>query len=91
MAKQTAANIKTQAAAIATALNTSLSDTVLTGIHPDWKRPEHPIRDFSKWVKMDDQGTFTANDAYIDAAHADSMNPGQAYSEKDNRVTNAPS
>lgn len=90
MAKQTATNIKTQAAAIAAALNTSLSDTILTGIHPDWKRPEHPIRDFSKWVKMDNQGTFTANDAYIDAAHADNKG-GQAYSQKGDRVTNAPS
>lgn len=91
MAKPTAANAKTQAAAIAVALNAALSDTILTGIFPDWKRPEHPMRDFTKWVKMDIQGTFTANDAYIDAAYADSMNPGQAYSEKSDRVTNAPS
>ena len=90
MAKPTAANAKTQAAAIAVALNAALSDTILTGIHPDWKRPEHAMRDFAKWVKMDVQGTFTANDAYIDAAHADTKN-GVAYSEKDDRVTNAPS
>ena len=90
MAKPTAANAKTQAAAIAVALNAALSDTILTGIHPDWKRPEHPMRDFAKWVKMDDQGTFTANDPYIDAAHADTQYV-DGYSQKDNRVTNAPS
>jgi predicted alpha/beta hydrolase len=91
MAKPTVANAKTQAAAIATALNSALSDTVLTGIFPDWKEPGHPMRKWQNFVKMDDQGTFTANDAYIDAAYADSMNPGVAFSEKDNRVTNAPS
>ncbi len=91
MAKPTAANAKTQAAAIAVALNAALSDTILTGIHPDWSRPGHPMRKWQNFVKMDDQGTFTANDAYIDAAFADSMSPGVAYSEKDDRVTNAPS
>lgn len=91
MAKPTAANAKTQAAAIAVALNAALSDTVLTGIHPDWKQPGHPMRKWQNFVKMDVQGTFTANDAYIDAAHADGMNSGTVYSEKDDRVTNAPS
>jgi hypothetical protein len=39
---------------------------------------------------MDNQGTFTANDAYIDAAFLDNRNP-VAHSEKDDRTTNAPS
>jgi len=40
---------------------------------------------------MDNQGTFVANDVYIDAAHADNMSPGVGYSDKVNKVTNAPS
>ena len=90
MAKPTAANAKTQAAAIAAALNSALGDTVLTGIHPDWKDPNHPMRQWEKFVKMDVQGTFTANDAYIDAAFLDKKNT-VPYSDKDDRVTNAPS
>jgi predicted alpha/beta hydrolase len=90
MAKPTAANAKTQAATIATALNAALHDTLLTGIHPDWKHPGHPMRRWYKFVKMDNQGTFTANDAYIDAAFLDNRNP-VAHSEKDDRTTNAPS
>ena len=90
MAKQTAANIKTQVALIATALNTSLSDTVLTGIHPDWADPAHPLRKIANLVKMDNAGTFTANDAYIDAAYLDNLSPGVAFSQKHDRVTNAP-
>ena len=91
MAKPTAANAKTQAAAIAVALNAALSDTILTGIFPDWNQPSHPMRQWQRFVKMDVQGTFTANDAYIDAAFADNMSPGVSYSEKDDKVTNAPS
>ena len=90
MAKPTAANAKTQAAAIAVALNAALSDTILTGIFPDWADPNHPMRAWQKFVKMDVQGTFTANDAYIDAAYLDN-HPGVPYSEKDQRWTNAPS
>ena len=89
MAKQTLVNVKTQAAAIATALNTALSDTVLTGIHPDWSRPEHPMRDFYKWVKMDDAGTFSAHDDYLDAAYADTQYT-KGYNQKSDRVTNPP-
>ncbi len=91
MAKPTAANAKIQAAAIATALNSALHDTLLTGIHPDWKDPNHPMRNWRKFVQMNDQGTFTANDAYIDAAFADASSPGVSYKQKDNRVTNPPS
>lgn len=90
MAKPTAANAKTQAAAIAVALNSALHDTVLTGIFPDWATAGHPMRQWQRFVKMDVQGTFTANDAYIDAAYLNNKN-GVAYSEKDDRNTNAPS
>ena len=90
MAKPTAANAKTQAAAIATALNAALHDTVLTGIFPDWKHPQHPMRKWQNFVKMDDQGTFSADDAYIDAAFADNVYT-KKYNERDDRTTNAPS
>jgi hypothetical protein len=90
MAKPTAANAKTQAAAIATALNAALHDTVLTGIHPDWKYPSHPMRKWSKFVKMDNQGTFTADDDYIDSAYADKEYTS-ALSKRSDRTTEAPS
>ena len=89
MAKPTEANAKTQAAAIAVAINAALSDTILTGIFPDWKRPEHPMRDIMSFVKMDDAGTFVADDAYITAAYNDTRYD-KGYSEKEDRVTNAP-
>lgn len=90
MAKPTAVTVKAQAALIATALNTALSDTILTGIHPDWKDPAHPIRDIMDWLIMDDQGTFTANDAYIDEAHADRFIVNGIGSRHD-KITNPPS
>ena len=90
MAKQSLVNVQAQAALIATALNTALSDTVLTGIFPDWAYPAHPIRDITKWLIMDDQGTFTANDDYLEEAHADRKNIPSMGARMD-KVTKAPS
>ena len=90
MAKPTEANAKTQAATIATAINAALSDTILTGVFGDWKDPSHPMRDFSKWVKMDKQGTYTADDAYITAAYADTSYT-KPLSTRSDRFTEAPS
>jgi hypothetical protein len=90
MAKPSATVVKTQAALIATAINTALSDTVLTGIHPDWKDPAHPIRDIMDWLIMDNQGTFTANDDYIDDAHADLVHTNSLGARPD-KITDAPS
>ena len=90
MAKPTEANAKTQAAAIAVAINAALSDTILTGNFPDWKDPNHPMRDILKWVKMDDQGTYTADDAYLAAAYNDTHYTKPLATRSD-RVTNAAS
>lgn len=90
MAKQSLVNVKAQFALVATALNTALSDTILTGIHPDWKDPAHPIRDIMDGLIMDDQGTFTANDAYLAEAHADRFLTNSINIRHD-KITNAPS
>jgi len=90
MAKQSLVNVKAEAANIATALNTALSDTVLTGIHPDWSDPRHPMRDILDWLVMDDQGTFSANDAYLDEAYIDRW-PTNSIGSRVDKVTNAPS
>jgi len=89
MAKPLIAAVKTQAAAIAAALNAALGDDTLTGIAVGWGDPNHPMRKWDKFVKMDDAGTFTANDAYIDQAYNDKSYT-TSYAEKDNRVTNDP-
>lgn len=89
MAKESAANIKTQAAAIATALNTALGDTVLTGIHEDWLRPEHPMRQIHNLVKLSAAGVFSANDDYIDAAYADKEYT-VSFAERVDKITNPP-
>ena len=71
MAKQTAATIKTQAAAIATALNTAFDDTASTGnMEAAWKDPRHPLRDIKNLVTLDNAGQFAANDDFIDAAYS---------------------
>ena len=90
MAKQSLVNVQAQAALVATALNTALSDTVLTGIHPDWKLPSHPMRRILDWLIMDDQGTFTANDGYLAEAHADKKQTNAIGSRLD-KTTDAPS
>ena len=90
MAKPTEANALAQAVIIRDAVNAALGDTILTGIHPDWKNPAHPMRDFSKYIKMDDQGTYTVDTAYINAAYLDGKK-GVGYADKSDRWTNAPS
>ena len=90
MAKPTLANLVIQAAAIRDAVNSALSDTILTGTHPDWKDPAHPMRDFSKYIQMDDAGTYTVNTAYINNAYDDIKIP-VGYADKSDRVTNPPS
>jgi len=90
MAKQSLVNVQAQAALIATALNTALSDTVLTGIHPDWSYPGHPMRRLLDWVIMDNQGTFVANDDYLAAAFGD-KNQTNAIGSRGDKVTDAPS
>ena len=90
MAKQSLVNVQAQAALIATALNTALSDTVLTGIHPDWAYPGHPLRKITDWVRMDDQGTFSATGSYLAAAHADTRETPPPSARMD-KTTNAPS
>lgn len=90
MAKPTLVNAKTQAAAIATALNAALGDDTLTGIFTGWKHPQHPMRKWQNFVKMDVQGNFVADDDYLDAAYADNSYT-KPYSDKDDRTTNAPS
>jgi hypothetical protein len=90
MAKPTAANAKTQAAAIAVALNAALHDTEATGIFPDWKHPGHPMRQWHKFVSMDVQGTFSADDDYIDAAYANKVHT-KPLSTREDKTTDAPS
>ena len=89
MAKPTLVNAKTQAAAIAVALNAGLHDTVLTGIIPEWKRPDHPMRKTQNWVKMDKAGTYVADDDYLDAAYVGKVHV-TGYVDKDDKVTEAP-
>lgn len=89
MAKPLIATVKTQAAAIATALNAALGDDTLTGIAVGWQHPQHPMRKWQNLVKMDNAGTFTANDAYIDQAYNDKVYT-TSYAQKDDRTTNDP-
>jgi hypothetical protein len=72
MAKQTATVVKTQAAAIATALNTAFDDTGATGnMEAFWKDPRNPLRDIRNLVTLDNAGQFAANDDLIDDVYAD--------------------
>ena len=76
MALNTEINVKAQAALIATALNTALGDTVLTGLAVELSHPSHPLRNISKMVTLSNVGVFTANDDYIAAAFAGTrLNP----------------
>lgn len=83
MALNSAANIKTQAALIATALNTALGDTVLTGIAVAIQHPSHPLRGIANLVTLSNLGVFTANDDYIDAAHAGTTGRNQPTDAKE--------
>jgi hypothetical protein len=70
MAIQTAATIKTQAAAIATALNVIFDDTGATGnMEATWKDARSPLRDIKNLVTLDNVGQFAANDDFVDAAY----------------------
>jgi len=70
MAIQSAATVKTQAAAIATALNTIFDDPLNTGnMHNYWKDARNPLRAIENLVVLDDAGQFTANDDFIDAVY----------------------
>ncbi len=89
MAKQSLVTIKAQAAAIATALNAALGDTLLTGIAVDFKDPRHPIRKWAKWVSMNDAGVFSADDSYLDEAYAD-RNYTKGINTRDDKITNDP-
>lgn len=71
MTKQSAATIKTQAAAIATALNAIFDDTAATGnMEAAWKDARNPLRDIKNLVTLDNDGQFAANDDFIDDAYA---------------------
>ena len=90
MALQSKATFKTQAAAIATALNAALVDTVTAGkMAFEVRDPHHPLRDLEKWVKMDSDGQFTPNDAYFDSVIDNGFKLNQTLSERVDRYTNS--
>ena len=73
MARQSAATVKTQAAAIADALNTAFHDTAGgngTTMHAFWKDARNPLRDIRNFVTLDDDGQFAADDDFIDDVYA---------------------
>jgi len=71
MALVTAADFKTQAAAMAAALTTAWSDTVGTFVAAEIAHNHHPLRNIKKLFNFNPAtGVVTSNDDYIDAAYA---------------------
>ena len=66
MAIQLEATVKTQAAAIATALNVIFDNTASTGnMEANWKDARNPLRTITNLVTLGNDGQFAANDDYI--------------------------
>ena len=67
---------KTQAAAVATALTTIYQDTSASNkVASEIADPKHPLRDVVKLLNYDPKtGTWTSNDALIDAVYAGANN-----------------
>ena len=76
MAQVTAADFKTQVAAMAAALTIAWSDTVKTEVAASLKNPIHPLRQIMQFFIVNNAtGVVTANDAYVDAAYAGKYPP----------------